>query len=311
MLCKHGLDYIRKHWQGNHSLAFSFWINLVFLGVLIHILAELVTHLLSPYPSMRLYTAPTFFVLSRLVVYPWQALGVLRACDQAMSQYANIVWIRAAHVTVVLGLVVVFVEGQEVTRSTYMIFREMHQAAVRPHTPGKSEVLTLKYDNTFIHVGGPLYFGITSDVEGLLSRYPYVKGIILECEGGPVSEGRGLARLILKHELDTYSFKECSSACTIVFIAGQKRVLGTDAKLGFHQYRLDAEYVIPYLDPEDEIKKDLQFFKNQSIDTAFLNQVFKVPHNSIWFPGHTELLDTGVIHAVADLTEAIGQQGHP
>ncbi len=311
MLSKHVLDYIRKHWQGNNSLAFSFWVNLVLFGVLIHILAQLVTHLLSPYPSMRLYIAPTFFILSRLVVYPWQAVGVLRACEQAMSEYGNKVWIRAAQVTVILGMIVVFVEGQEVTRSTYMILRERHQPAVRSHTLSKIDVLTLKNDNTLIHVDGPLYFGITRDVADIMSRYPHIKGIVLDCDGGPVSEGRGLAVLIQKHKLDTYSFKECSSACTIVFIAGQKRVLGTNAKLGFHQYRLDARNVIPYLDPEEEMKKDLIFFENQSIDTAFLKQVFKVPHNSIWFPSHTELRNSGVIHAVAELTDAIGQQDLP
>ena len=308
MLGKHVLNYILKHWQGNHSLVFSFWINLVFLGILIHILAQLITHLLSSHPSTLLVIAPLFFILSRFVVYPWQALGVLRACDQAMSEYGNKVWIRAAQLTVILGMVVVFVEGQEVTRSTYRILREMHQAAVSEHTPSKSDVLTLKNNNSLIQLDGPFYFGITRDVTDLLSRYPTVEGIILECEGGPVSEGRGLAVLIQKHELDTYSFKECSSACTIVFIAGQKRVLGTDAKLGFHQYRLDARNVMPHLDPEEEMKKDLQFFKNQSIDKAFLDQVFKVAPNSIWFPSHTELRDSGVIHTVANPTDIIGQK---
>ena len=311
MLSNIVLDTIRKHWQGNHSLVFSFWMNLVFLGVLIHILAQLINYLLSSHPSMHVVIAPLFFILSRLVVYPWQAIGVLRACDQAMSEYGNIIWIRAAQLVVILGLIVVFVEGQEVTRTTYMILREMHQPAVRAYTPGKSNVLTLKNKNTLIQIDGPFYFGITRDVADLLSRYPYVEGIILECEGGPVSEGRGLAVLIQKHELDTYSFKECSSACTIVFIAGRKRILGTDAKLGFHQYRLDARNVMPHLDPEAEMKKDLQFFKNQSIDTAFLDQVFKVPHNNIWFPSHTELRTSGVIHTVADLSDVIGLQDHP
>jgi hypothetical protein len=259
---------------------------------------------------LHLVIAPLFFILSRLVVYPWQALGVLRACDQAMSEYGNKVWIRAVQLTVILGMIVVFVEGQEVTRSTYIILRDMQQPAVSAHMPGKSAVLTLKNHNALIQVDGPFYFGITRDVADLLSRYPTVEGIILECEGGPVSEGRGLAVLIQKHELDTYSFKECSSACTIVFIAGQKRVLGTDAKLGFHQYRLDARNVMPHLDPEAEMKKDLQFFKNQSIDKAFLDQVFKFAPNSIWFPSHTELRHSGVIHMVADRGQAIGQKDH-
>ncbi len=120
-----------------------------------------------------------------------------------------------------------------------------------------------------------------------------------------MSEGRGLAMLIRKHKLGTYSFKECSSACTIAFIAGAKRLLGVNAKLGFHQYRLDAKNVIPFLDPNDELKKDLVFYESQSIDAAFLKKVFKTPLNEIWFPSHNELLKANVIHGVVDPIEII------
>jgi len=67
------------------------------------------------------------------------------------------------------------------------------------------------------------------------------------------SEGRGLAVLI------GYSLKGCSSACTVTSIGGKKRLLGPNAKLGFHRYRPDSKSVLPFLDSDNELKKRSRF----------------------------------------------------
>jgi len=149
-----------------------------------------------------------------------------------------------------------------------------------------------------------LDFGVTNDVAKILSNHSDVKGIILDSSGGIVYEGRGLFMLIKKHGLDTYSFKNCSSACTIAFIGGARRFLGENAKLGFHQYRLDSDKINPIVDIENEQKneqkKDLFLYESQMINDTFLNNIFEKPQHEIWFPIQNELLAAGVVDRIVN-----------
>ena len=287
------LGYIRGHWRGNYSLAFSFWFNFALLNVVIHYLELLVTLPFSASPRTHLYTTVIYFVCFRFVVYPWQAIGVLRACERALTEYRNFVWIRSAQAIVVLGIVAIFVEGLALIRVGASLF-----TVVESSVDEKSYLLTLEDNNRTIRLSGSIDFGITRDLAGLLEHHTDVERIVLDSRGGPVSEGRGLAVLVRGKELHTYSLKGCSSACTIAFVGGKKRLLGPEAKLGFHRYRLDSKNVFPFLDLDDEFKKDLAFYASQNIDTAFLDKVYEIRHSDMWFPSHEELLQAGVIHGV-------------
>jgi hypothetical protein len=162
----------------------------------------------------------------------------------------------------------------------------------------KSYLLILEDNDRTIRLSGSIDFGITRDLAELLEDHADVERIILDSKGGPVSEGRGLAFLIGEKELHTYSLRGCSSACNIAFIGGKKRLLGPEAKLGFHHYRLDSKNVLPFLDLDNEFKKDLAFYASQSIDTAFLDKMYEIRHSDMWFPSHEELLQAGVIDGV-------------
>lgn len=285
--------YIHDHWRGNHSLAFSFWFSFALLNVIIHYLELLVTLSFSASSRTHLYITVIYFVCFRFVVYPWQAIGVLRACERALTEYRNFVWVRSAQAIVVLGIIAIFVEGLSLIRVSASLF-----AVVESSVDEKSYLLILEDNDRTIRLSGSIDFGITRDLAGLLEDHADVERIILDSKGGPVSEGRGLAFLIGEKELHTYSLRGCSSACTIAFIGGKKRLLGPEAKLGFHHYRLDSKNVLPFLDLDNEFKKDLAFYASQSIDTAFLDKMYEVRHSDMWFPSHEELLQAGVIDGV-------------
>jgi hypothetical protein len=128
----------------------------------------------------------------------------------------------------------------------------------------------------------------------LIARNPEVVGIILDSEGGQIYEGRGLARIITKHRLRTFSLDECLSSCTTAFIAGTTRTLGTNARLGFHQYKTYS--IIPSIDVDNEQAKDMAIFVKQGVSPRFLEKIFAQPPESMWWPDIDELLDAGVVH---------------
>ena len=121
-----------------------------------------------------------------------------------------------------------------------------------------------------------------------------IEAIILNSNGGRVFEARGVAKQVRERDLDTYVSGHCRSACTIAFIAGKVRKLGSDAKLGFHSYRLEA--ALAFVDPLEEQAKDRAVFLAQGIDSDFVERAFSTPHDAMWHPDADHLLRAGVIH---------------
>jgi len=287
------LNYIRHHWHGDLSLAVSFWINLVVIGVAIVAAQLLIKRPFVDHPQHLFYATAFCFVTFRVVIYPWQAIGVLRSCERALSEYKNVIWIRSAQVITVLGISVVVMDGFDLTRTVIKLNQpEEVQASVQ-----KIYSLTLR-NSTTVQLQGSLDLGITRELRQFLEAHPGVTGIILNSDGGHVFEARGLAAVIIDRGLSTYSSTRCYSSCTIAFAGGSKRILGSKAELGFHRYKLGT--VMPVIDVENELKKDLQFYKDRGIDADFLEQIVHTPDTSIWVPEIEELLRAGVVHSIDD-----------
>jgi len=161
--------------------------------------------------------------------------------------------------------------------------------------------LEIKRNDQQLIVSGEIEIGITQALELILKENPDLSTVILESIGGQIYEGRGLSRLFTKHQIDTYSYQECSSACATAFIGGKTRHLGQSAKLGFHQYKQDTTKfpkAVPFHNLIEEQNHDLKIFKSQSIHQQFLDKVFLQTSDGIWYPTHSELLEAGVIHSV-------------
>ena len=158
--------------------------------------------------------------------------------------------------------------------------------------------LSFNRDNNLLYLHGSLDIGVFSALEQSLKEHPDSKGIILESKGGNIYQARGLARIIRKRKLNTYSFEYCYSACTLVYVAGKERFLGPEAKLGFHSYRVPSRFVASLIDVEKEQNKDLLFYSEQIPDSAFVDNIFHRKSPDIWIPGMDELVDAGVVHEI-------------
>ena len=301
MSIQNALGYIRRHWRGELSLGISFWINLIGVGIVIYVVEVFVGRSVAAQPEQLFVTALISFVIFRLFIYPWQAVGVLRSCEHSLREYKNTVWIRCAQAIAVLGIVMVFVDGLNVTRlffSMRLYKQEIAQAAIKKEKTYSLRVVGEEY----AYITGSLDPGITKQLAILIDQHPKVTTIVLDSEGGRVYEARGIAALARKRTLTTYSSGKCYSACTIAFAGGKWRVLAPNAELGFHQYKLAAKYVLPYMDVDKELEKDFEFFLKQGIDVHFLEKVFETSSTSMWVPSHEVLLEASVIHEVSELS---------
>jgi hypothetical protein len=158
--------------------------------------------------------------------------------------------------------------------------------------------LALAADQRSVALSGVIDFGATRALEAILQATPEVRVLRLESAGGRVAEARGLATLVHRRALVTSAVRECSSACTLVLLSGERRYLEPGARLGFHRYGLRSPLVGIFLDPEAEQARDRALFRGQPVSLAFLERVAATPHETMWFPTTAELLDAGVVVAI-------------
>lgn len=294
------MDYIRNHWQGNQSLVLSFWVNLVALRVLILFFQQFTHPPFTGQTASAIAITVLYVIFFHLIVFPWQAVGLLRACDRYISERGSYITAWVAQITVVVCLLFTLVFAFTAFQS---LFAEPHKTLIKMRmssTAPNAYKLTLTQRNTRIHLQGDFEIGITKELAKILEQTPRVSEIVLSSDGGQIAEGRGIARLIKRNRLDTYVFDNCKSACTTAFIGGVTRILGPNGRLGFHQYGLNVANKPSYFKPEVEQQIDQEFFRQQGIDEAFIDEVYQASHTDIWFPGQAKLLAAGVVHRILD-----------
>ena len=289
------INFIKKHWAGNLPLYFSFWVNFILITLIYNGIESLVRSNFWQI-TISLPFLVAYLVLSRLVVFPWQIVGLLRSCEKHFVRHGQTLTIRAIQGLVI---VVIMINGVGVIDSMQWYLSRQKQALEKASIPKtKNYSLTLQKNSTLIYLNGSFDFGITGDMEAILTKNPGIHGIVLSSTGGFVSEGRGIFRLIDQYKLDTFVYEECSSACALAFIAGNNRSMAANARLGFHQYNFDLQTAFQPVDIVEAQKEDLKLLAKKHISSHFLEQVFKQPSHLIWFPSVEELLDSGVIDAL-------------
>ena len=286
------LNYIKQHWQGNLSLAHAFWVNLVVLFVALDLLERFV---FPPYIENETAVSIAvllYVVVVKLIIYPWQVVGVLRVCDLRIKSNSGRSWASVTQVALVISLAATLLS----TIGTYQSLSVFKQNLILAETvlPEPLYSLDLIEQGSLIHLRGPFEIGITNKVEDLIALHPEITGIILDSEGGQIYEGRGLARLIRENSLETFSLDNCLSSCTTAFVAGTTRTLGTKARLGFHQYKTYS--IIPSINIENEQAKDIAIFVNQGVSPEFIEKIFIQPPEAMWWPEIDELVDAGIVH---------------
>ncbi|MCZ6881528.1 MAG: hypothetical protein O7F15_00800 [Gammaproteobacteria bacterium] len=270
----------------------AFWVNLVVLFLALGLLERFI---FPPYVENEIAVTTAvlvYFVVVKLIIYPWQVVGVLRSCDLRIKSDTGRLWATAAQAALVISLAATLISTIGTYQSLQGFKRNLILEQTAPPEPLYS--LDLIKQDTLIHLRGPFEIGITNRVEVLIEQHPEITGIILDSEGGQIYEGRGLARLIRENRLQTFSLDKCLSSCTTAFVAGTIRTLGTNARLGFHQYRTYS--VIPSINVEQEQSKDMAIFEKQGVSAEFLEKVFIQPPEEMWWPDIDELVNAGVVH---------------
>lgn len=237
----------------------------------------------------------TYIFIALAGVYPWQIIGLWRSANKHVEATKKGFWPVAVKVLVVIG----FLGTLGNINVSWPLYKNLYQIGFGKDEYGDYQVELTDHGN-LIHLKGGLGFGISKEVEELVTKNPNVKGIILDSFGGRIYEGRELSKIILINGLDTYTLKGCYSACGSAFISGNKRFLAKGANLAFHQYKSGAQSLDLYIDMPAEQKKDLRIYQSRGISQEFIDGIFKANKDDLWYPTITEMLNSRVIHEVVN-----------
>lgn len=227
------------------------------------------------------------------------------------------------HVLSLAGALALLAAGGSLAAQDQHDRREASRLAHRPTVKHATSTVrpelkvSLSTDGQTLYLVGMLLDGAYQQVDAALRAAPKVSRVHLSSSGGFTIEGRLVAALIRKHRLDTYVEYYCASACTQVFAAGRERVLGPQARLGFHQaVMIDRAGATAGVRPgtDRKLEPTLVFGVNGN-DTlrlayemagtkpAFIAKALSYDYENMWLPDGAELLESGLVTRVADQTE--------
>lgn len=143
-----------------------------------------------------------------------------------------------------------------------------------------------------LQIQGTVGIGMWQAVREALREHPNVNQVHLASPGGQVSPAIAIADEIRRRGLSTYTNSRCFSACTLLFLSGQERVLGPYAQLGFHAaYRVNPEGQRIASGPINRAL--IERFVNSGVDTNFSIKAWTTPSDHLWLPDKATLLAAG------------------
>jgi ATP-dependent protease ClpP protease subunit len=300
-------NYILAHWKGQQGLAWSFWVNFVALRVAI----TLVQIALEPAKTADYSAiAPLVWLLMLIfhgIVFIWQAVGVLRSAESHLRDTGSQASVWGAQIALVAGFWLTASYGLQAWHTTLPLPQDNDFLARMDREHASKYELELSQDGSILRITGSIELGITRNTEALVKENPDLELVILESDGGNIFEGRGLARIFRENALNTHVTTICASACTLAFIGGKKRSMAPGAKIGFHQYRVDADYSVIAANPAEEQQRDRKLFADNRVSAAFLDRIFQSRANEMWFPTPQEMLGAGVIDEITITPGGSGQ----
>ena len=287
--------YLHSHWHGRQALGRAFWLNLVALGLALSGALKLLLpeagEQLSPWQPLPVAVG----MLACALIYVWQVTGVLRAAEQSIREGGAMapVWGAQAGALAMFWIALADIWGLWLT--TGVEPPEQNALVRMAQERAASYRLGVSADGRSAYLHGQIALGSSKAFGALLAANPGLVALELSSEGGNIYEARGLARLVREAGLDTRVVDSCSSACTITFIGGLRRQLAAGARLGFHQYRVDADYDVPFADPAAEQARDRALFAAAGVAEWFLDGMYRESAAGIWYPEVEELRRAGVL----------------
>lgn len=284
------LAFFRRHYNGDYSLARSYWINTFLVSLSAPLLGTVLLQWLGEDVPARVGSAILLLVtVLGLVVWCWAITGTWASANKHVQRGGKSRWAAAAKFMIVIGLLKTFGDLGNMAPMLQEHIQVAAGAQLGPETK-----LELRADGRSILLSGGINDGSAAILDKALQMAPSVKTVVLSSNGGWIREGRLLAAVVRKYDLNTYVENRCASACTIAFLAGRDRAAAPSARIGFHASRsVGSTYAAPHPAETAELRA---LYRNAGLPDSFIDRALETSHQEMWYPSHEELLSAGVLN---------------
>jgi hypothetical protein len=155
-----------------------------------------------------------------------------------------------------------------------------------------ASTVTVSSDGKTIILAGPLETGSAERFKAVLDAVSTIEIVSLVSEGGKLDEAVKIYNSVKSRDLNTYVDYMCMSACTMIFLAGKKRIASPQAKFGFHQPYTLADTKISKQNAIDFMQR---FYDDANVRPSFTDIAMSTPSISMWYPGFDEMLAANVV----------------
>lgn len=280
--------FFQKQWLGEYSFPRSFWLHAILLSWFAPILALSLLSLNPWHIPGRI--ASVAFLAICMIFYPllwWGMFGAARAGKLYAEKGGRRIWVTAATLTMAFLFMdsVYFFLGR-----TAMVMEHVRMAFTGRYGPPAS--VTLIENGSGLRLAGELREGSADAFALAISKSFTVSNLVLDSKGGLFQEATLLAKSVSQHGLDTYVEGECSSACTLVFLAGTRRCTAEGARIGFHAASYQRD--LARKTSQDAADYERNLYRQAGLPATFIDRIMETPNWNVWYPSHQELREAGV-----------------
>jgi hypothetical protein len=282
--------FFLKHWRGDYSLARSYWLNSTLASVAILVVANVVNPWVAQEYTARLTSiwVLALTVLGALVLV-WSIGGTWFSANKHVERGGSKFWAGAARIALALAMLRAIVQyatiGPQVAE---------HIKVASGYQPGPDVTIKLLPDGATARYEGGVNDHAAEQLRRFIDQHPGLRTVVLSSPGGWTREGERLAKVIADRKLDTYVEAECSSSCTIAFLAGAQRAAAPTALLGFHRFRrVGSSSSALARQFDDEATR--RAYLAAGLSNAFIQKVNETRPDDVWYPTSEELLSYGVV----------------
>jgi hypothetical protein len=178
-------DFIKTHWNGDYSLAKSYWVNTFFVSVVLVLSAQLFLQFFNERSRARHVSSAVLLLIAlTLAVWCWSVIGTWRSASKHVSRGGKSFWAAAAKVAIVLsairqlnGLII-----QAPALAEHFLVAMGQQL-------GPKTSIQLRTDRRSLLVSGGINDDTAEKLQQALDQTPDVRTIVLSSNG--VGSARG------------------------------------------------------------------------------------------------------------------------
>ena len=238
--------------------------------------------------SIQLASALVIVILLlSIALSVWAIAGTWRSSDNHSLRGGNNGWAIAAKFFMFLGALRLL--SQIANMGPFVL--ETSQLAVGVDSMGAPAKVAVKGQD--VSIVGPLALGTADLVVQVLKDNPNVRRVLLSSTGGRIGEATEIARQISVLQINTAARGECSSACTMVLLAGADRSAAAGTKIGFHGPSYPGLGVIE-INPAESLMAES--YRAGGLPDTFVSNALAVDPSTLWYPKESELFEVGVLN---------------